>query len=456
MNNVYKYLKYAITGTDKTENKHDMSVFMKSEELASEYDIKYDGETFISEDNSLADSVFKAAIELLTSEGIYCIDTGKTIKIDEEDILKSLDTTEMLEIGRFKEKVIVPYRYTMDSEPPVIIGGPMGGTVSEEHFLEVHLSSAIEPIVQGVYAGVIEKMGGEGIKGKSPFEMLAALKEARLTRLATKLAGREGLALMGPGTPTISPAYMVVSTEELYSGADPQEVYQLDELKTNYETFYKSIFHMARGNHFLSGQCPIFGGPSIGSAAGLAIVDVAETIQSKILTGASLHVSGAVHVNTNSSSTKEILWASNLASIAISRNFHHYTARYYWNLAGCCTDMMFYETAAQAIGDTISGRDLLIGPVGGRGAGVDQSTGLESRFMGEISHMATSLSISEANDIISKIYAKYENRLSNAPAGKKFSDCYIVNSEYEMRPTDEYLQLYREICNEIKGYCSTE
>ena len=117
MNNVYKYLKYAITGTDKTENKHDMSVFMKSEELASEYDI--------------------------------------TIKIDEEDILKSLDTTEMLEIGRFKEKVIVPYRYTMDSEPPVIIGGPMGGTVSEEHFLEVHLSSAIEPIVQGVYAGAL-------------------------------------------------------------------------------------------------------------------------------------------------------------------------------------------------------------------------------------------------------------------------------------------------------------
>ncbi|MCD4808119.1 MAG: monomethylamine:corrinoid methyltransferase [Methanococcoides sp.] len=456
MNNIYKYLKSATTGEEKSENEHDMEVFMKSQELAEEFDIKYDGESIVPIDTSLADSVFEAAVQLVTSVGIYCIDTKKTIKIEEEDIVKSLNTSKTLEIGRKNEKVTVPFRYIMDSEPPVIIGGPMGGTVSEENFLEVHVSSAMEPIVQGIYAGALEKMGGKGIRGKTPFEMLAALKEAREERLATKLAGREGLTLMGPGTPTISQAYMLVSSDELYSSADVQEAYQLDELKTDYETFYKSIFHLEHGNHFLSGQCPVFGGAGIGSPEGLAIVDVAETIQSKILTGASIHVSGAIHVNTHSSSTKEIMWASNLSSMAISRNMHHHIGRYYWNLAGCCTDMMFYETAAQAIGDTVCGRDMLIGPVGARGAGADHSTGLESRFMGEVAHMATGLSLLEADEAARNIYRKYENLLVHAPEGKPFSECYKVKSEYEMKPTDEYMKLYKEVFAEVRKYCAIE
>lgn len=453
MSQLYNYLKSATEGEKKKETKHDMAVFQKAEELAGEYDISYDGESFVPDNDELADSVFEAGVELLSSIGIYCIDTERTIPIDENDIYRSIHALKELEIGRRREKIPVPERCSMDPVPPVIIGGPMGGTVSEENFLNVHLSSANEPLVQGLYAGVIDKLGGERIKPRSPLEMYAALKEARLEKLATKIAGREGLTLMGPGTPTISQAYMLVSDDELYSKYDPQEVSQLDELKTDYETFYKSIYHQEHGNHYLSGQCPIFGGASIASAPGLAIVDVAETIQAKLVTGASFHVSGAIHVNTNSSSTKEIIWASSLSSIAISRNMNYYKARYYWNQAGCCTDMMFYETAAQAIADTVSGRDMLIGPVGARGGTADHSTGLESRFMGEIAYMATDLNLSDANEIVGKIYSKYEDRLTNPPAGKPFNECYVVNSEYDMKPIDEYMSLYKRILSEIEDYC---
>jgi methylamine--corrinoid protein Co-methyltransferase len=454
MQNMHKYLKYALEGEEKSEAKHDMAVYKKCQELAAKYGIKYDKKTFVPEDEILADSVFEAGIQLLVSVGIFCTTTERTIKIDLEDISECLNTARALEIGRFREVVSVPNRSPMDPRPPVIIGGPMGGTVSEENFLAVHLSSAKEPIVQGLYAGTLEQMGRDFITVKSPLEMLAALKEARIERLATKLAGREGLALMGPSTPTIAPAYLIVSRDDLFSKTDPQEVYQLDELKTDYETFYKSIYHQEHGNHYLSGQCPVFGGPSIGSAEGLAIVDVAETLQSMVLTGSSFHASGAVHTNTNSSSAKEILWASNLSSLAISRNSKYHKARYYWNLAGCCTDMMFYETAAQAIGDTVSGRDMLIGPVGSRGVGADHSSGLESRFMGDIAHMAKGLTLSKADKVVAEIYSKYGDRLSDPPAGKPFSECYIVSSEYEMRPNDDYLALYKKVLSEIEDYCS--
>ncbi len=450
MQNIYKYLKYAIGGEKRTEREHDIKVFKKSEELALKYEIKYDPRVFVPDDLEAADSVFEAGIELLHSVGIFCRSTQRVINIDEEDILKALNTTNPLEIGRLKEKVIVPNRYPMASFPPVVIGGPMGGSISEDNFLYINLSSAQENVVQGIYSGAMKQFGGEYIQPKSPLEMLAVLKASRNERLATKIAGREGLALMGPSTSTLTTSSLLVSSDELYSSADPQEVY-MDDLKVDYETLSKCIYHQEHGNHYISGQVPVFGGPCIGSPEGLAIIDVAETLQSKVLAHSSIHASGAVHSETGSSSAKEILWASNMSSLALSRNMNYYTARYYWNCAGICTDMMFYETAAQTIGDTVCGRNILLGPAGRLGSVPDHSSGLESRFMGEIAQMATHLTLSEANKLVAKIYAKYADRLKTPPQGKSFEKCYNIRSEYDMEPTEEYLALYRRISYDILG-----
>lgn len=275
----------------------------------------------------MADAVFTAAIELLTTTGVYCPDTGKSIQIDNEEVLQAIGTPNALEIGRFKEKLNIVRRDVMDSQPPAIIGGPIGGKVSEKNYLNIHTSSAIEPIVQGIYGGSLQSFNGKTINYGTPEEMFASLEETRLERLATKVAGREGLSLIGPSTPTISQAYMLVSSDELYTKNDVHRTYQLENLKTGFETFYKAIFHQEHGNNYLSEQCPVLGDKNIETAEALAIIDVAETIQSRLVTGANLHVSGAVSIDTNSSSSKEIIWASNLSSMAISRNMNHSTAR---------------------------------------------------------------------------------------------------------------------------------
>lgn len=451
MQNIYKYLKSAIEGEKKTEKRHDMDVFKKSEYLASKYNIHYDGISFIP-DEEMADSVFEAGIELLHTIGVYCTSTNRVIKIDEEDILKALNTSNSLEIGNLKERLVIPHRYPTSPTPPVIIGGPSGGLVSEENLLYLILSAAMENSIQGIYSGAMKQLAGEYIKPKSPLEMIATIKAARTEREAIKIAGREGLALMGPSTPTLISSYLLVSSDELYSKNDPQEVYQLDELKTDYDTFSKCIFHSEHGNHYITGQCPVFGGNSIGSPEGLAIIDVAETIQSKILTHSSIHGCGAVHANTGSSSAKEVMWACNLASLGISRNMNFYTAKYYWNCAGCGSEMMFYETAAQAIGDTVCGRDILMGPVGNSGKSADQSSGLESRFMAEMANMATHLDYDEANRLISKIYSKYVDKLKNPTVGKPFDKLYVINSEYDLYPTEQYLNTYRNVTFEIYKY----
>ncbi len=449
MSNVYKYLRKSFSGEEKEEKDHDMDVLKISHELAEYYQIVHDEDVFVPHDVNMADAVFSAAIELLTSVGIYCKDTGRTIPVNHEEILRALATPNNLEIGRFKERIKVVNRMMMDCQPPVIIGGPMGGKVSEKNYLNVHISSAIEPIVQGIYAGDMQSIRGVTMRSQSPEEMFVALEEARFQRLATKIAEREGLTLLGPVTPGISQANMLVSSNELYSKNDIQKVKHPGDMKTDFEVFYNSIFHQEHGNNYLSSQYPLLGGESIKTAEGLAIVDVAETIQSRLVTSANLHASGAIDKDTNASSSKDIIWASNISSLAISRNMNHPTARYHWNIAGCCTDMMFYETAAQAIGDTVCGREILIGPVGGRGTKADHSCGLESRFMGDISRLCLKMDLAEANDMVSMFYGKYEDRLADAPEGQGFEECYIVDSKYDMRPKDEYMELYSKIIAEI-------
>jgi methylamine--corrinoid protein Co-methyltransferase len=451
MSDIYKYLRSSFSGEEKKENEHDMDVFKISRELAEDYNIINEGD-FVPYDMDMADAVFSAAIELLTTTGVYCTDTGRSIQVNNEEVLQALGTPNALEIGRFKERIEVVRRCVMDSQAPVIIGGPMGGKISEKDYLNIHISSASEPIVQGIYGGSLQTFNEDPIKFDSPEEMFVSFEEARLERLATKVAGREGLTLIGPSTPTVSQAYMLVSSSELYTKNDVHKTHQLENLKTNFETFYRAIFHQGNGNNYFSDQCPVLGEKHIESPEALAIIDVAETIQSRLVTGANLHASGAVDSDTKSSSSKEIIWSSNMASLAISRNMNHCTGRYYRNLAGCCTDMMFYETAAQAIGDTVCGREMLIGPLGGGSKGTDMSTGLESRFMGEVSRMALNLDLAEANEVIEMLYSKYEDRLSDAPHGKDFESCYTVNSKYEMKPDQQYMELYSKIIGEIDEY----
>ncbi|MEZ5335640.1 MAG: monomethylamine:corrinoid methyltransferase [Methanolobus sp.] len=179
MQNIYKYLKSAIGGEKRTEKQHDIKIFKKSEELAFKYGIEYDPAVFVPDDLELADAVFEAGIELLHSVGIFCRSAQRVINIDEENILKALNTTNPLEIGRLKEKVVVPHRYPTVSFPPVIIGGPTGGSVSEKNFLYVNLSAVQENVVQGIYSGAMNQFGGEYIQPKSPLEMLAVLKASR-------------------------------------------------------------------------------------------------------------------------------------------------------------------------------------------------------------------------------------------------------------------------------------
>ncbi|MEM3561368.1 MAG: monomethylamine:corrinoid methyltransferase, partial [Nitrososphaerota archaeon] len=141
----------------------------KLKELVKEYDIKRDPEILIPSDNDLADSIFEAAYDLIIDLGVYCSDTGRIIKIYEEDIKEALKSLpEKIIVGSGREVREISVRGIEDKKPPITIGALAGGVCSSENYLNILTSIAIEPEVDMLCAGSLIEIDGKPIISHSP------------------------------------------------------------------------------------------------------------------------------------------------------------------------------------------------------------------------------------------------------------------------------------------------
>ena len=152
-----------------------------------------DKNQIIPTDESLMHHLFQAGLELLTTCGVYCIDTKRVIKYTEEEILASLDKAQYGEIG--KNGRMIQCRKHDDKRPPIIQGGPTGAPCSEEHFMAIHQSYAQEPVVDTIVDGVLQTIKGHDPLPMTPWEIAAVKTEAIMVRAAQERAGRCGMGL---------------------------------------------------------------------------------------------------------------------------------------------------------------------------------------------------------------------------------------------------------------------
>ena len=226
---------------------------------------------------------------------------------------------------------------------------------------------------------------------------------------------------------------------------DCHECSQMNELKVN-----TSFMNMIAGWH-LSGdtimieQMPIMGG-YVSSVEETAICDVAATLASFVLYNCDIHLDGPVHIRWGNTSNRECLQVAAHAARALDANTDVLLANQYYTIAGPCTEMCLLEVAAQAIVDTVSGRELLSGVAPGKGVLQDRATGLEARMLGEASSAACGMSIEAANGIVDNILHRYELNYHHAPMGKKFQECYNLDT---LRPSQEYLDIYENSMHTI-------
>lgn len=195
-------------------------------------------------------------------------------------------------------------------------------------------------------------------------------------------------------------------------------------------------------------QMPIYGGYA-GGLEETAIIDVATHLNAFVMSGASWHLDGPVHIRWGSTNTRETLAIAGWTMATITTFTDFLAGNQYYPCAGPCTEMCLLELAAQATTDSASGRNILSGVAAAKGVVTDKTTGMEARMMGEVARAAAGVDIPTINKILDKIVSSYEKDYAVAPAGKTFQECYDVKT---VTPTDEYVAIYEQARKKLEGF----
>ncbi len=221
---------------------------------------------------------------------------------------------------------------------------------------------------------------------------------------------------------------------------DAHEMSQLNELKIDLNGLTMVGAWRQNGDIIMVEQMPTFGGYS-GGLEETTITCVATTIASFSVCEADFHLDGPIHFRWGITTAREPLAVAGHAARAIDRNTKLLLANQYYPLAMPCTEMCLLETAAQAITDTASGRELISGSAAAKGVALDQTTGMEARIMGEAAQAAAGIRLETINDTLDRLIKLYEGNYRNPPQGKRFQDCYDT---VKVLPTPEHIQAYEK------------
>ena len=192
----YDFYDRAKVGEKCTQDDWDlMTIPMKAMELKQKYGLDFKNE-FVPTDKDMMGKLFQAGFEMLLECGIYCTDTHRIVKYTEAEIWDAINNVQKeFTLGTGRDAVRVSKREIGDKKKPIIQGGPTGSPISEDVFMPVHMSYALEKEVDVIVDGVMTSVRGKPPIPKSPYEVLAAKTETRLIKQACAMAGRPGMGI---------------------------------------------------------------------------------------------------------------------------------------------------------------------------------------------------------------------------------------------------------------------
>jgi methylamine---corrinoid protein Co-methyltransferase len=172
-----------------------MTIPMKAMELKQKYNLDFGTET-VPTDKDQMERLFKAGFDMLLDCGIYCTDTKRIVKYTEDEMWDAINNPQPeFQLGTGRDSVQMKKRTVGDKRKPIVQGGPTGSPISEDMFMPVHMSYALEKEVDTIVNGVMMTVRGKPPIPGSPYEILAAKTETRLIKNAAAMAGRPGMAV---------------------------------------------------------------------------------------------------------------------------------------------------------------------------------------------------------------------------------------------------------------------
>ncbi len=435
-------------GQRMKESDYDLLLYEHITEVLKKYDIRFDRNQIIPNDDSLADRAYQAALELFVNVGFYCLDTRRVVRFTRKEIEEAVSTAPSQYVwGRGKDQRIAVNRIVEDSRDPSCTFSALGVPVPEELFIKVCQALAMEQLADSFCGpSLLSTFRGIPIRSGHPIEVAATIWDATKRREAARLAGRPGLGLyafVSCGESTES----IIAATRWGLKRDVAQNGAIAELKIDFARMNKVAYLLESGFGCAGLYGPLMGGYA-GGPEGTMVTTIAHFFLGLFAFQAEYHIPFPIDLHQVCNTSSEMLWLTSVYCQAISRNTHLLNMSVTMAAAGPATEMLFYEMAAHAIASTVSGANLVQGGIA-RDKYPERTSTLELRAGAEVAHITARMGMKrdQANEIIKKIVSRYEKEIPNAPMGKKFSEIYNIE---RVTPTDEYLAIYHKIRKELK------
>jgi methylamine--corrinoid protein Co-methyltransferase len=439
-------IKRAQTGPFMKERDFDLGIARRVKELVKEKGIKYDPNVLVPADDDLADRIFEAGLQLFVEWGAYCQTTERCIRFTRDEVLDILSQVRSeVTLGTGKDAVVMRHRRVEDPARPVVHSGPTGTPASERYHPLILLSCAQEPLVDCLGAGSVSTYFGEKILPGTPLEILASRRDAAVAREAVRMAGRPGMHINDVAVSLTCAGKMAAFDQA--AGLRPSDavlVSQMVELKTDFDQLSRVAHLYNIGAVTVDLMTPLIGGIG-GGAAGTAVVSVAEHLLGAVLYDADYHMFSITHLQNVCNSDPMGLWCQAMVGQALARNTRIVALNDIYVVSGPGTKELLYECAAGAIVGTVCGFNMQgAGTTGG--FKTDHTTGLEARFIAEVSEASLGLRRQDADALAHELLTRYQSTLANPNRGRPFSEVYDVDT---VQPKQEWLDIYYSVKEDL-------
>lgn len=433
------------------EKEFDMSLFKKTQELQKKYDIRYDPEKPLDLDGTTADRLFQAGVELYLDQGTYCSTTHRVIRVSEEELFDAIAACpEEIELGEGDDRVRMVHREVEGDQPTIVVAGIQTTPFSDEQMMfTIYQGCAGDRCVDGIWGGILLKIDGryEVVAG-TPSEIYQYRKTVEVLRKAVAAAGRPGMITIN-NAPTCSATIAMFDEQRGLRRSDYMESTGMSEMKVAYDDLNRSAFALTHGVPIHGTHSSVIGGFS-GNPEGAAITAVAASFGLVCVHRAVCFRCGTVDARIKSRVTRKQLWVAGTAIQGLNRNTRLIVDGTIGDhpAAGPGTKQYLYESAAGHIVSTVMGahstegtRKFVVGNT------CNYGTPLESRWMGEVCKAAVGMDRRTADRIVRYLLDKYENSLTDAPAGEIYEKLYDMKTN---EPIPHYQLLYDEVKKELK------
>ncbi len=427
---IIDFQKRCLNGPVMKPDEFDLALSMKMRELVDKYNIQYDPEQLIIDDDT-ADAVFEAGVELLADIGILNQDINRVVRFDKKEIQavagQYFENSPTAEFGTGKDKMTIRYRRGNDTNPPTNYAGAPGVT-TEEEFIPYVMSIVQEEGVAGLgIAPGLSKLGDMEPKAGTLSEIHVGMWEQEQLKEALRRVDRPGLNLGLLATVSTPSAIFECIRPGIREPNNTQiGIHVLPEQKITWDRFLMAHFCQDRGvNPWQSAMSMI--GALCRDARESAVTLVANGLaqlsygHGPTLSFFSNHMDGRY-------GWPEPNWAVGAAMRASERNIHVATGS---AISGTKWrhEVGMYQMAAQAVTYTACGFSF---------SWIAGHTGLEARLVGEIMQVTAGMDRAKANALALKITAKYLDLFKNydhKETHEPFDQCYDIKT---VKPRAEY------------------